>query len=56
MYITHHPCLECIKVIASYGIDEVHYTDLIDESIYDLEAIGSIAKEYNIKLIQGARE
>ena len=54
MYITHHPCLECIKVIASYGIDEVRYIDLIDGSIYDLEAIGKIARLYNITLIQGA--
>lgn len=54
MFVTHHPCLECVKVIASYGINEVRYLDLIDGSIYDLEAIGKIAREYNIKLIQGA--
>jgi dCMP deaminase len=54
MYVTHHPCLECTKVIASYGIEEVRYEDLIDGSVYDLEAIGKIARQYNIKLIQGA--
>lgn len=54
MYITHHPCLECIKVIASYGIDTVTYSELIDNSIYDLGAIKNMAQEYNIKLIQGA--
>jgi len=56
MYVTHHPCLECIKVIASYGINEVHYIDLIDGSVYDLEAIANIAREYNIRLIQEAKE
>lgn len=54
MYVTHHPCLECIKVIASYGIDTVTYSELIDNSIYDLGAIKNMAQEYNIKLIQGA--
>lgn len=54
MYVTHHPCLECIKVIASYSIDTVTYSELIDNSIYDLEAIKNMAYEYNIKLIQGA--
>ena len=52
MYVTHHPCSECIKVIASYGINFVMYSDLIDASIYDIEAIGLLAKKFNITLKQ----
>lgn len=54
LYISHHPCLECIKITASYGIKQVMYVDLIDSNTYDLEAINKIAREYNILLRQGA--
>jgi deoxycytidylate deaminase len=52
MYCTHHPCSECIKVIASYGITSVMYSDLIDGTIYDLGAIAELARSFNISLKQ----
>lgn len=52
MYCTHHPCCECIKVIASYGITSVMYSDLIDGTIYDLSAIAELARSFNISLKQ----
>lgn len=56
MYVTHHPCLECVKVIASYKIYNVIYKDLIDSSVYDLEGIANLATKYGIKLTQGGNE
>lgn len=52
MYCTHHPCSECIKVIASYGITSVMYSDLIDGTVYDLGAIAELARTFNILLKQ----
>ena len=56
MYVTHHPCSECIKAIASYGIKNVVYADLIDAAIYDLEAIKKLATSCGITLKQEAKE
>jgi len=52
LYVTHHPCSECIKVIASYGITYVMYSDLIDAEVYDLSSITQLAKSFNISLKQ----
>lgn len=52
LYVTHHPCSECIKVIASYGITSVVYKYLLDNDVYDLEAIAELAKTFNITLTQ----
>lgn len=56
LYCTHHPCEECIKVIASYGIKNVIYSDVIDAKIYDLEAIRKLAVSCGIVLKQEVKE
>lgn len=52
LYITHHPCAECIKVIASYGIEKIVFRDLIDNAVYNLESIQLLARICNITLEQ----
>lgn len=56
MYVTHHPCGECIKVIASYGIKIVIFSETIDPKVYDLEAIKQLADACGISLKQGVNE
>jgi len=56
LYTTHHPCAECIKVIASYGITYVMYSDLIDGAVYDLSSIAELAKAFNISLKQEVKQ
>ena len=56
LYITHHPCAECIKLIASYGIKNVMYSDLIDGNVYDLEYIKNLANTFDITLKQEVKE
>jgi len=56
MYVTHHPCAECIKVIASYGIKIVIFSETIDPKVYDLEAIKQLADACGISLKQGVNE
>lgn len=56
MYVTHHPCAECIKLVASYGIKFVMYSDLIDGNVYDLQAIKDLAKICGITLVQEDKE
>jgi len=52
LYITHHPCAECLKVIASYGIKKIIFKDLINNDVYDLESIKFLARLYGISLEQ----
>ena len=47
---------ECIKVIASYGIRNVIYSDVIDAAVYDLEAIKRLATSCGITLKQEVKE
>jgi dCMP deaminase len=56
LYTTHHPCAECIKVISSYGITYVMYSDLIDGAVYDLSSIAELAKAFNISLKQEVKQ
>lgn len=56
MFTTHHPCAECIKVIASYGITNVTYSQPIDPNVYDIEAIQKLADACGISLKQGVNE
>lgn len=56
MYVTHHPCAECIKLIASYGIKNVMFSELIDGAVYDLAAIKSLAELCGITLKQEVKE
>jgi dCMP deaminase len=47
------PCLECLKLAASYGIHDVLYKENIENSdIYDTLLIGKIAKEFKVSLRQ----
>lgn len=52
LYCTHHPCHECIKVIASYGIRDVIWSDPVDESIYDLQKVRDFATACGIEMRQ----
>lgn len=56
MFVTHHPCAECIKVIASYGIKSVTYSNDIDPTVYDLDNIKRLADACGISLKQGVNE
>ncbi len=56
MYVSHHPCAECIKVIASYGIKHVMYSQIIDPAVYDLDSIKQLADACGISLQQEANE
>jgi dCMP deaminase len=52
LYVTHHPCAECVKVIASYGISQVVWQDEISGATYDISFITELAKTFNITLKQ----
>lgn len=52
LYSTHLPCIECIKVIASYGIKNIMYRDLIDNATYDLYSIYQLGVAYKLNLTQ----
>lgn len=56
LYSTHHPCSECVKVAASYGIKNMMYVDLLDATIYDMESIKEIAITFGINLKQGVKK
>lgn len=56
MYVTHHPCADCIKAIASYGIKKVMYSDIIDPKVYDIGAIQILADACGISLKQEVKE
>ena len=49
--ITHTPCNDCLKSIASYGIKKVVFRDLYNKNP-DQYNPGLIAKEFGIELIQ----
>lgn len=56
LYVTHHPCAECVKVIASYGIKNVMYSQIIDPKVYDIGAIQRLADACGISLKQEVSE
>lgn len=52
LYCTHHPCQECIKVIASYGIRDIVWADPVDENVYDLHQVKEFAYRCGIEMRQ----
>jgi deoxycytidylate deaminase len=47
-----HPCAECVKLAAAYGIREINWKHELDWSIYDRAAIQLVAFRTNVRLIQ----
>jgi dCMP deaminase len=47
-YITHYPCINCFKILASSGITQIYYRD--DYKNHNLVSI--LAKQSNIKIIK----
>lgn len=48
---THIPCLQCLPVIASYGLDVVQYRELLGDA-HDLVHINHVANKCGITLIR----
>lgn len=52
---TMMPCLECVKLIASYGIRTVIYLDELDSTIYPVRQIVDFAARCDIDLTRLVR-
>ena len=48
--VTHLPCSECLKTIASYQIQRVCYSHTLDPNVYDMKHIYNVAHAFNIEL------
>ena len=46
-----HPCAECIKLAAAYGITEINWKHELDWSVYDRAAIQLVAFRTGVRLI-----
>jgi len=47
IYVTHTPCIHCLKVLINSGMRTVHY-----EKEYKLHTVAELLKYANIKLVQ----
>jgi dCMP deaminase len=47
-YITHYPCINCFKILASSGIQTIYYKN--DYRNYEL--VGTLANQANINIIK----
>jgi dCMP deaminase len=47
-YITHYPCINCFKILASSGITQIYYRD--DYKNHNLVSV--LAQQSNIKIIK----
>lgn len=43
VYVTHHPCDECVKLVAAYGIATIVYAHDLDQAVYDQQSIAAHA-------------
>ena len=46
------PCQECVRAIASYGIDQVYYIDELPAEYHDIPAVVKLATEFGIVMTQ----
>lgn len=51
VYVTHHPCGECVKLIAAYGISAVVYAHDLDPAVYDQDDIAAHAAALGVCII-----
>jgi dCMP deaminase len=51
IYVTHTPCIHCLKVLINTGIHTVYY-----DRPYKLEAVGDLLRHARIKLVQVGAE
>jgi dCMP deaminase len=51
IYVTHTPCIHCLKVLINTGIRTVHY-----DKPYKLATVGDLLKHARIKLVQVGAE
>lgn len=54
LYVTHHPCLECVKLAAGYGIGRVLYAADLDPKVYNQPAIRDVALQLGVSVISSA--
>lgn len=47
-YITHYPCINCFKILASSGIEKIYYK----ENYKNHNLVAILAEEANIKIIK----
>lgn len=47
-YITHYPCINCFKILASSGISKIYYR----ENYRNHDLVNILAKQANIPIIQ----
>jgi dCMP deaminase len=47
-YITHYPCINCFKILASSGITQIYYRS----NYRNYELVSQLANEANIDIIQ----
>jgi dCMP deaminase len=48
---THHPCCNCLTLIASYGVRKVIYSEMPDSKNYCPEDLASTAAKLRIKMV-----
>lgn len=53
MASTMMPCLECVKLAASYGVREIIYRDDLDPTVYDVGLTLEIARVCGISITKG---
>ena len=51
IYVTHTPCIHCMKVLINTGIRTVYY-----DRPYKLQTVGEVLKHAAVKLVQVAPE
>ena len=51
IYVTHTPCIHCLKVLINTGIRTVHY-----DRPYKLATVGELLKHARIRLVQVGEE
>lgn len=54
LYITHHPCLECVKLAAGYGLQRVVYANDLDPQTYDQPFIRTTALQLGVTVLSPA--
>jgi len=48
--VSHHPCDQCVRLIASYGVREVYWDTPLDWQVYDKKDIEQVALTCGVNL------
>ena len=55
MATTHHPCVACLTMIASYGLERVSFGIMPDPAVYDEMELARARNSLGLKLTQVRR-